>query len=48
MENKFDLKQFYEKEKINEMKLDENLTMFDIYEELKLKNIENIYLNTLI
>ena len=38
MENKFDLKQFYEKEKINEMKLDENLTMFDIYEELKLKN----------
>ena len=30
MENKFDLKQFYEKEKINEMKLDENLTMFDI------------------
>ena len=28
MENKFDLKQFYEKEKINEMKLDENLTMF--------------------
>ena len=40
MEKEFDLEDFYKKENVNEMKLDEDLSMNDIYEQLKIKNIE--------